>query len=88
MKYERESWVVDRNTGERRKVNKTHTHKTAPQGSSLSPALWRIFDGIFSRMYTNNLDILVENCAKVHDCHHVSYADDHLTIIVLKCKLD
>ena len=65
---------------------KTWSTTTAPQSSSLSPALWRIFDGIFSTIYTNQLQELRRNCKTVHDFHHVSYAEDHVTILVLKLK--
>ena len=82
----RESWVTDRVTGERRKVEKRHENKTAPQGSSLSPTLWRFFDAIFSKMYKDTLDSAVGGV--ITEYKHVAYADDHLTVLGLAVPED
>ena len=82
----RSSWVVDRLTGDRRKVEKKFDSKTAPQGSSLSPTLWRLFDALFSRMYTNALDRAVGGT--ILEYKHVAYADDHLTVVGLAVPAD
>ena len=45
----RETWVQDKFTGEKVELKRTHSFKTAPQGSTLSPKLWRIFDQALRR---------------------------------------
>lgn len=62
-------------------VVKKFLFKTGPQGSLLSPILWRIYDGIFVFMYKNSLEILIENSEGIVCISHVAYADDHITII-------
>ena len=81
----RESWVTDRTTGERLLINKTHPTKTAPQGSSLSPTLWRLFDAVFTKIYKDTITAnIAHESSIVDDFMHVAYADDHLTVVLLK----
>ena len=48
MSYlERESYVIDRESGVKEKVTKVHIDRTSPQGSILSPTLWRAYDATF-----------------------------------------
>ena len=87
MSYlDRESWIIDRKTQEKAKLEKTYVDKTSPQGSTLSPALWRIYDGIFTHMYKKELVRLKEKTKCIIDVFHVAYADDHVTIVVIKVK--
>ena len=58
--------------------------KTSPQGSLLSPTFWRIYDCIFTKLYKNNLETLMEEFEEVVSYDHVAYADDHLTVIVIR----
>ena len=59
MSYlDRESWIIDRKTQEKAKLEKTYIDTTSPQSSTLSSALWRIYDGIFTHMHKKELDHL------------------------------
>ena len=78
----RESWIIDRKSGEKVKLEKRYEDKTSPQGSTLSPALWRIYDGVFSHIYKRELKKLKETTKCIHEVFHVAYADDHVTIVV------
>lgn len=55
--------------------------KTTPQGSLLSPLLWRIYDNLFTELYKENLEAVVIEYDDILMISHVSYADDHLTVI-------
>ena len=59
-------------------------NKTSPQGSLLSPTFWRIYDAIFTRLYRNNLEDMFESFEDVVLIEHVAYADDHLTVVVIR----
>ena len=83
---ERQPRVKSRETDETLEIHKKFAHKTAPQGSSLSPLLWRFYDAIFTKIYKDNLDALKadpELSDFIHSYKHVAYADDHLTVLVL-----
>ena len=56
------------------------TLRSIPQGSILSPLLWRIFDGIFTQSYKNAFPLIYENFEEVMAITHISYADDHVSI--------
>ena len=62
--------------------------KTSPQGSLLSPTFWRIYDSIFTKLFRNNMETLLEEFEEIVAYDHVSYADDHLTIIVIRIPVD
>ena len=82
---DRRSDIVDNKTGEKLKLEKRYKDKTAPQGSLLSPFLWLIFDGQFTNLYKKLLKMAVEDKGNsIVDFFHVSYADDHLTILKLE----
>lgn len=51
----RKSMVTDHGTGELMCVLRAFSYKTIPQGSILSPKLWRIYDLSFSVLYENSL---------------------------------
>lgn len=78
---QRKSFVVGDSTNELFEVIRILVLKTAPQGSLLSPILWRIYDGIFVYLYKNNIAVLVESDKSLVCISHVAYADDHITII-------
>lgn len=50
--------------------------------------MWRIYDGIFTKLYKNNLEILEEEHDDIMAISHVSYADDHLTIVTFWVEID
>lgn len=79
----RKSYAVDRNGGDNIEITKVFEDKTAPQGSLLSPKLWRIYDSLFSDFYEEGLRRLVEKCGYIKQIDHLSYADDHLTLITI-----
>ena len=69
----------------KKQVRRVYHQKTAPQGSLLSPFLWRVYDAIFTSIYKKSLQVMVSR--KICDAFcidHVSYADDHLTIYTIK----
>lgn len=80
---QRESFAFDRATDEKYKIHKTYMDKTSPQGSILSPRFWRIFDAVFTELYLEKLRDLAVAHPFIRKISHVSYADDHLTIISL-----
>ena len=81
----RRSDIVDKTTGEKLKLQKKYEDKTAPQGSLLSPFLWLIYDGLFTNLYKKLLRLAVESDRNsIVDFFHVSYADDHLTILKIQ----
>ena len=66
-----------------------YDNKTAPQGSLLSPFLWRVYDSTFTDLYKDMLQIQVKE--RVYDIvclEHVSYADDHVTLCTIEANLD
>ena len=69
----RKSFVVDRDTKEKLEVIKRYDDRTSPQGSILSPAFWRIYDKIFSKLYEDKLDNLVLENEFLDETFHVSY---------------
>ena len=79
---------MDESTGDYVEIKKTFPNKSTPQGSILSPKLWRYYDGLFSRLYTNSLADLVARSAVLKDFWHFSYADDHLTILLVEIEED
>ena len=73
--------------GELLELVKKEITRSAPQGSILSPRFWRFFDCLFSRLYTNDVEDFLETIDFVRSLAHVSYADDHLTAVMLKFPL-
>ena len=70
---------------ERENLVRKYNNKTAPQGSILSPFLWRVYDSTFTDLYKDMLQIQVKN--KTYDIvslEHVSYADDHVTLCTIE----
>lgn len=61
----RNSRVTDHDTGELLLVIRAFIYKTIPQGSILSPKLWRIYDLTFSVLYENSLKLLMAKKACV-----------------------
>ena len=85
----RRSDILDTVTGEKLRLTKKYLDKTAPQGSLLSPILWLLYDGCFTHFYKKLLRAAVRstrNC--ISGFHHVSYADDHLTILTITVPED
>ena len=79
--------MVDRETGESVEMpEKKYKFKTSPQGSTLSPTLWRLYDAIFTKIYKDNLNEIQGDADMgpfMDSYEHVSYADDHVTVCVL-----
>ena len=61
---------------------------TVPQGSILSPLIWRIFDGTFSQLYKNCFPRLLLEANDLVAITHFSYADDHVTIVTIEVNVD
>ena len=58
----------------------TRALRSIPQGSILSPLLWRLFDGVFTQMYKNTFPTILETNKDIVAITHIAYADDHMTI--------
>ena len=59
--------------------------RSTPQGSSVSPQLWRIHDHLFSTKYRELIEKLPKSIAVHVVAHkHIAYADDHVTVLALK----
>ena len=69
-------------------VNKPSKSRSTPQGSILSCRYWRIFDGLATRVFMNGVTVFTKASYHVEMVHHLSYADDHLSIIVIKWTND
>ena len=71
--------ATDRTTGERIIVEKKFQNKSIPQGSIISPLLWRIFDGLFTGYYNKLLYEFSKQNEHLKRADNRSFADDHLT---------
>ena len=71
--------ATDRTTHERIKVEKKFQNKSIPQGSIISPLLWRIFDGLFTGYYNKLLYEFSKQNDHLKRADNRSFADDHLT---------
>lgn len=85
---DRVAMVIDKETGRTIRLRRVFLLKTTPQGSLISPFLWRIYDGIFTKLYKDGLEMMMEEASFVVETDHVSYADDHLTIITIRVEVD
>ena len=80
---DRTSTVIDRDSSNTYLIAKTFKDRSIPQGSILSPLLWRIYDCVFSKLYTNCFDEIIKEDKNIVDISHLSYADDHLTLFTI-----
>ena len=80
---DRKSFVSERNSPELLEVVRTFLGQTSPQGSSNSPAWWRVFDGGFTKIFVELVDDMCKSDDRIHDFNHTSYADDKLIQITL-----
>ena len=78
----RKAYAID-DAGHKLEIKKTIQEKSTPQGSLMSPLFWRVYDGIFTERYRRSWANVTEACPEIIDIFHVSYADDHLTVITL-----
>ena len=83
----RDTNTIDRRTGETIEIRKKFRKKSIPQGTILSPGLWRLFDGLFSGYYDKLLDELAaqENNSLVKATDN-KFADDHMTLNHLRVR--
>ena len=80
---DRTSTVIDRDSSNTYQIAKTFKDRSIPQGSILSPLLWRIYDCVFSKLYTNCFDEIIKEDKNIVAISHLSYADDHLTLFTI-----
>ena len=80
--------VIDRDSTCTYHIAKTFADRSIPQGSLLSPLLWRLYDGIFSHLYVNCFEIVKNGDPSIVGISHVAYADDHLTIITFMVSVN
>ena len=85
---DREAFTLDRTTDEKLPVRKRYSDRSTPQGSLVSPKIWRIYDNIFSHIYKNALQQLKDKTDWIVDFFHCSYADDHVTLASLLLPID
>lgn len=85
---ERIAKIVDQDTGEFEWVIFVILDQTIPQGSLISPSLWRIFDCVFTVIYKENLEIVIQTNTDVIMVTHTSYADDHITAVTFIIPVD
>ena len=71
--------ATDRTTQERIIVEKKFQNKSIPQGSIISPLLWRIFDGLFTGYYNKLLYEFSKENDHLKKAVNRAFADDHLT---------
>ena len=76
---QKDSTVIDRDSTDSCSITKTFSDRSIPQGSLLSPLLWRLYDSIFSRLYTNCFVLVEHLFPDIVGICHISYADDHIT---------
>ena len=86
---ERKMQVTDRK-GNYMNLVKRFDDKSTPQGSLLSPKLWRIYDNVFTELYREKLEeFKLETIGLAMMYDHpvlwysglVSFADDHITVM-------
>lgn len=83
----RESSVTDHDTNELLVVVRAFLDKTIPQGSILSPKLWRIYEPLASTPWSDITEIELK-VSQVVICYAglVAYADDHVTVVAIMVK--
>ena len=82
---DRKSFVTERNSDLKLELIKTFLTQTSPQGSSMSPPWWRVFNGGYIRIYKEKLDEYVRtNRELIHGYTHVGYADDENTTFCIR----
>ena len=83
---DRDALVVE--DGQSGQVKNPNKSRSTPQGSILSCRYWRIFDGLATRAFMNAVTEFVRITTHVEALHHISYADDHLSIILVSWPSD
>lgn len=78
---DRKARAYDRLSNEFCDIIRVVLDQTSPQGSLVSPIFWRIYDNVFVVLYKKNLVLLMDSDADIICIEHVSYADDHVTIL-------
>ena len=84
---DRDAKVVSDDTAETYDLA-TKALRSIPQGSILSPLLWRLFDGVFTKMYKNTFPIIQESNKDIIAITHIAYADDHMTIFSILIEVN
>ena len=95
---ERKMQVTDRK-GNFLDITKRFDDKSTPQGSLLSPKLWRIYDNVFTELYREKLQELQLNTTTwlleegvdmpaLYYFGLVSFADDHITVKGMLVRID
>ena len=86
----RSAYGYDSETGEKANIVKTYQNRSVPQGSLLSPMLWRIFDKVFSEYYKILLECFIRNRhinkTAIRNFGHTVFADDQKSPLVLRVK--
>jgi len=65
-------------------IVKPTQNRSAPQGSILSPLLWRLFDAIFTKIFVDALQTLKVQMPELKEYTHLSYSDDHLYVLFVE----
>ena len=80
----REVRAIDRITGEKLEVKSKFEDRSIPQGSIISPSLWKLFDGLFTGFYNDLLTKLIKKSDFIEEAKNTAFSDDHLTALWLK----
>ena len=89
MSYlDRKCEAKDKRTNETRRIFRRFSGKTTPQGSLISPKLWRIYDALFSKFYIICLEKVLNSNPNLNCYFTVAYADDHVTVLAILVPLD
>ena len=84
---QRNSTVLDRVTGQKVTLKKTHKLKSTPQGSQSSPLFWRTFDRGFNYLFHLMMDNLItKGATKIQSYKCTNFADDHKTRLRLRLQ--
>ena len=65
-------------------IQKPYPGKSAPQGSILSPLLWRWFDGILTKIFLDSLEALKSKLPCLKSYNHLSYSDDKIYVLTVE----
>lgn len=55
----RKCTAINSSSSDRFEINRAFGNKTSPQGSLISPKLWRIYDSLFTDFYEEGLKVMV-----------------------------
>ena len=82
--FSRKAFISDSDGNFTIPISKPYSNRSAPQGSIISPLLWRLFDAIFTKIFLDALETLKSKAPDLHRYSHLSYSDDHLYVLFIE----